>query len=52
MLDIIAEMLFYQSLTNLKKKSSLNVAEDLKLIRKSFDLNNRREWLLNDYLIE
>jgi hypothetical protein len=28
------------------------VAEDIELIKKSFSLNDKREWVLKDYLTE
>ncbi len=52
MLDVISEMLYYQSLTNKKKLSTWGVAEDIELIKKSFSLNDKREWVLRDYLTE
>ena len=52
MLDVISEMLYYQSLTNKKKLSTWMVAEDIELIKKSFSLNDKREWVLKDYLTE
>ena len=51
-LDAISEMLYYQSLTNKKKLSTWVVADDIELIKKSFSLNDKREWVLNDYLTE
>ena len=51
-LDAISEMLYYQSLTNKKKLSTWVVAEDIELIKKSFSLNDKREWVLKDYLTE
>ena len=48
----ISEMLYYQSLTNKKKLSTWAVAEDIELIKKSFNLNDKREETLKDYLTE
>ena len=50
MLDIIAETLYYQSLTNTKKLSSENVEQDIELIKQSFSLNDKRWKILQDYL--
>jgi hypothetical protein len=52
MLDAIAEMLYYQNLTNTRKLSSVSVAEDIDLIKDSFNLNDKREQVLQDYLVE
>ena len=52
MLDVISEMLYYQSLTNKKKLSTWWVADDIDLIKKSFSLNDKRELVLKDYLTE
>ena len=52
MLDTISEVLYYQSLTNKVKFSSWNVEKDIELIRESFWLNEKREQVLRDYLIE
>ena len=52
MLDAISEMLYYQSLTNKKKLSTWWVADDIELIKRSFNINDRREWVLKDYLTE
>ena len=52
MLDVISEMLYYQSLTNKKKLSTWGVADDIELIKKSFSLNDKREWVLKDYLTQ
>jgi hypothetical protein len=52
MLDVIAYMLYYQNLTNKKKLSSLDVSEDIDLIKQSFTLNDKREETLLDYLTE
>ena len=52
MLGVIAETLHYQSLTNKKKLSSWNVKKDLELIRKSFSLNEKREQIMEDYLMQ
>ena len=51
-IDAISEMLYYQSLTNKKKLSTWAVAEDIELIKKSFNLNDKREETLKDYLTE
>lgn len=50
MLDIIADILYYQSLTNKRKLSTWMVAWDIELIKDSFDLNEKREYVLKDYL--
>ena len=52
MLDTISEMLYYQSLTNKKKLSTWMIADDIELIKKSFNLNDKRELVLEDYLVE
>jgi hypothetical protein len=52
MLDAIPEMLYYQSLTNKKKLSTADVSEDISLIKKSFNINDKREQTLEDYLVE
>ena len=52
MLSTISEVLYYQSLTNKSKLSSWNVQEDIDLIKKSFSLNEKREQVLQDYLVE
>jgi hypothetical protein len=52
MLDTISEALYYQSLTNKKKSGASNVEEDIELIKKSFSLNDKREKILEDYLVE
>ena len=52
MLDVIADILYYQSLTNKTKLSTWVVADDIELIKDSFNLNDKREQTLRDYLIE
>ena len=52
MLDVISDMLYYQSLTNKKKLSTWDVSEDISLIKKSFNINDKREQTLEDYLVE
>ena len=52
MLDAIADMLYYQNLTNKTKLSSENIWEDIWLISDSFDLNEKRLSVLEDYLEE
>ena len=50
MIDTIADMLHYQSLTNTRKLSTWSVAKDIELIKNSFNLNDKREKTLQDYL--
>lgn len=52
MLDVIADVLYYQNLTNKKKHWSNNIEEDIKWIKESFSVNYKREHVLQDYLIE
>jgi hypothetical protein len=52
MLDIISEVLYYQNLTNKKKLSAENIEEDIELIKKSFNVNDKRNQLLKDYLVQ
>ena len=52
MLGTISEVLYYQSLTNVNKLSTWNVAEDIELIKKSFNMNDKRAKILSDYLVE
>ena len=52
MLDVISELLYYQSLTNKRKYSDLNVEKDIELIKDSFNINDKREHVLQDYLVE
>ncbi len=52
MLDVIADVLYYQNLTNKKKLFSSSVNEDISFIKQSFDINNKRENVLEDYLTE
>jgi hypothetical protein len=52
MLDVIAETLYYHNLTNKKKLSDWNVEKDLELIRKTFSLNEKRDQIMKDYLME
>lgn len=49
-LDAISEILHYQSLTNKKKLSTDGVSDDLELIKTSFALNDKREYVLQNYL--
>ena len=51
-LDTIAEILYYQSLTNKQKNSSDNIESDIENIKKSFDINDRRAYVLKSYLTE
>mgnify|MGYP002853791363 CR=1 FL=1 len=50
MLDAIADILYYQNLTNKRKLSTGNIAEDINLIKESFGINDKREETLNNYL--
>lgn len=50
-LQVIAELLYYQNLTNLEKSSSNNVLEDLNLIKKTFNINNKISYVLQEYLV-
>ena len=50
MLDVISQALYYQSLTNTTKLSSEKIEEDIELIKKSFNLNDKRRQILKDYL--
>jgi len=50
MLDAIADILYYQNLTNKRKLSTGNVAEDINLIKESFGINDKREETLSNYL--
>ena len=52
MLDTIAEILYYQSLTNKVKNTYWDVNKDINAIKKSFSLNDKRELILADYLTE
>ena len=52
MIEVISDILYYQSLTNKKKLSTWDVSEDLSLIKKSFNINDKREQTLEDYLVE
>jgi hypothetical protein len=52
MLDVIADILYYQNLTNKKKISSSDVSTDINLIKQSFSLNDKREEVLKDYLTQ
>lgn len=52
MLDVIADVLYYQNLTNKKKLSSSWVNEDISFIKKTFNINDKRENVLEDYLTE
>ena len=52
MLGIIADILYYQNITNKKKKTSQNISKDISLIKNSFNLNDKREDVLEDYLTE
>ena len=52
MLDTISEVLYYQSLTNKKKLSSWLISEDIDLIKRSFNVNDKREQTLKYYLTE
>ena len=52
MLDVIANTLYYQNMTNKTKFSTWIVADDLGLIDKSFSLNDKRKLVLEDYLVE
>ena len=51
MLDVIAEVLYYQNLTNKKKLSSSLIESDISLIRDSFNLNDKRANIMEDYLL-
>ena len=52
MLDVISDTLYYQSLTNKRKLSAWDVSEDINLIKQSFNLNDKRAQVLEDYLTE
>jgi len=52
MLDVIVDILYYQNLTNKRKLSSDDVSKDIDLIRKSFNINDKREEVLKDYLTQ
>lgn len=52
MLDVIADVLYYQNLTNKKKLHSSEISEDISFIKDSFNLNDKREYVLEDYLTE
>lgn len=58
MLDTIADILYYQNLTNVHKRATTDVyggpntiEEELGFIKESFDLNQKRSYVLNDYLM-
>ena len=51
-LDMIADILYYQNLTNKKKLTSENIEEDISYIKESFNINDKREYVLEDYLTE
>jgi hypothetical protein len=49
---MIADILYYQNLTNKKKLTSNIIEEDMAYIKKSFNINDKREQTLEDYLVE
>ncbi|MDR2415564.1 MAG: hypothetical protein LBD75_02920 [Candidatus Peribacteria bacterium] len=51
-LDIIAEMLYYQNLTNTEKQSNNLITEDIANTRSSFDISNKVKYTLQEYLTE
>lgn len=51
-LDVIAELLYYQSITNEERPYSTNVLEDLNFIKQSFNVNSKVWYVMSEYLIE
>jgi hypothetical protein len=51
-LDTIAEMLYYQNLTNTERQSNNLITEDITNTRNSFDISNKVKYTLQEYLIE
>jgi hypothetical protein len=51
-LEIIAELLYYQNITNPTYACKDNMLEDIKGIQETFDINNKTEYVLNEYLTE
>jgi len=52
MLDVVVDILYYQNLTNTKKLSSDSISKDIDLIKKSFNINDKRAEVLKDYLTQ
>ena len=52
MLDVISDILYYQNLTNKNKITTGDISEDIKFIKKSFNINDKRENVLEEYLTE
>jgi hypothetical protein len=51
-LDTIAELLYYQNLTNTEKQSDNLIETDISNTRASFDINNKVKYTLQEYLIQ
>lgn len=51
-IQIIAELLYYQNLTNKEKSFSPEVLEDLNHLKNSFNLNNKVSYVLQQYLVK
>lgn len=51
-LDIIAELLYYQNLTNTEKQSKELIIDDINAIKDSFDINNKVQYILHEYLTQ
>lgn len=49
-LDIIAEILYYQNLTNKVREYSNIVEDDIQNIRKTFTVNEKRYYIMENYL--
>jgi hypothetical protein len=51
-LDTIAELLYYQNLTNTEKTHKELVLDDLNATKDTFDINNKVRYTLNEYLVQ